>query len=125
MEIVRQCLRHGALYKLKATGSYDCFIFVLAMLWLLRFATVLPSSVALGTLVSPSNYTVPGAFPTSVFSKYYNEPTATASQVQPVVSDPVTVCTFIYTAHRWVLILVTEARDLPVQFDRPRYHPSA
>lgn len=39
----------------------------------------------------PSAFTVPGAFPTSVFTKYYNAPTGTSEQVQPVVSDPVTV----------------------------------
>ncbi|KAJ7473924.1 Metallo-dependent phosphatase-like protein [Mycena galericulata] len=43
-------------------------------------------SVALG----PSNFTAPGAFPTSVFASYYNNPTQTSSQIQPVVSDPVT-----------------------------------
>ena len=39
----------------------------------------------------PSAYTVPGAFPTSLYSKYYNDPTATTAQPQPVISDPVTV----------------------------------
>ncbi|KAJ3988481.1 sphingomyelin phosphodiesterase [Lentinula detonsa] len=37
-----------------------------------------------------SIFTVPGAFPTSIYSKYYNNPTATSAQVQPVISDPVT-----------------------------------
>ena len=41
--------------------------------------------------ISPSSYTAAGAFPTSVFTKYYNDPTATSAQPQPVVSDPVTV----------------------------------
>jgi hypothetical protein len=44
-------------------------------------------------LITPSTYTVPGAFPTSAFTSYYNVPTQTASQVQPVIKDPVTVCT--------------------------------
>lgn len=39
----------------------------------------------------PSAFTAPGVFPTSAFSKYYNSPTATSAQVQPVVSDPVLV----------------------------------
>jgi hypothetical protein len=39
----------------------------------------------------PSAYTVPGAFPTSLYSSYYNNPTATSVQPQPVISDPVTV----------------------------------
>jgi hypothetical protein len=46
-------------------------------------------------LVTPSTYTVPGAFPTSVYSKYYAEPTATASQVQPIIKDPISVSTFL------------------------------
>jgi len=41
-------------------------------------------------LIQPSTYAAPGAFPTSLYSSYYNNPTATASQVQPVISDPVT-----------------------------------
>ena len=45
------------------------------------------SDVTLG----PSAFTVPGAFPTSVYSSYYNDPTQTSAQVQPVISDPVTV----------------------------------
>ncbi|KAJ6467127.1 Metallo-dependent phosphatase-like protein [Mycena vulgaris] len=43
-------------------------------------------SVALG----PPTFTAPGAFPTSIFGSYYNDPTQTSSQVQPVISDPVT-----------------------------------
>ncbi|KAF7332972.1 Sphingomyelin phosphodiesterase [Mycena venus] len=43
-------------------------------------------SIALG----PSTFTAPGAFPTSIFGSYYNDPTQTSSQVQPVISDPVT-----------------------------------
>lgn len=31
----------------------------------------------------PSTYTAQGAFPTSVYSKYFNSPTATSAQVQP------------------------------------------
>ena len=46
-----------------------------------------PSSVELG----PSTFTVPGAFPTSIYKHYYNNPTATSAQVQPVITDPVTV----------------------------------
>ncbi|KAJ7721427.1 Metallo-dependent phosphatase [Mycena maculata] len=36
-----------------------------------------------------SAFTVPGAFPTAAFPKYYNNPTQTASQVQPIIEDPV------------------------------------
>ncbi|KAG1728628.1 sphingomyelin phosphodiesterase [Suillus paluster] len=42
------------------------------------------------TTTIASAYTVPGAFPTSLYSHYYNNPTATSAQPQPVISDPVT-----------------------------------
>ncbi|KAF9245896.1 Metallo-dependent phosphatase-like protein [Melanogaster broomeanus] len=45
----------------------------------------------------PSAYTVPGAFPTSLYSEYYNDPTATSAQPQPVISDPVTHEVFPYS----------------------------
>ncbi|KIJ65063.1 hypothetical protein HYDPIDRAFT_27793 [Hydnomerulius pinastri MD-312] len=45
----------------------------------------------------PSAYTVPGAFPTSLYSQYYNNPTATSAQPQPVISDPVTHEVFPYS----------------------------
>ena len=51
------------------------------------FAT---SSGGIGT----STFTAPGAFPSSLYSSYYNSPTATSAQVQPVISDPVTVSAF-------------------------------
>ncbi|KAI0715131.1 hypothetical protein C8Q76DRAFT_795917 [Earliella scabrosa] len=38
----------------------------------------------------PSVFTAPGAFPTSLYRHYYNSPTATSVQPQPVISDPVT-----------------------------------
>ena len=47
----------------------------------------LSANVTLG----PSAFTAPGAFPTSVYSSYYNDPTQTSAQVQPVISDPVDV----------------------------------
>lgn len=56
--------------------------------------------------VQPSTFTAPGAFPTSLFSSYYNNPTATASQVQPVVSDPVTNTIYPET--------LTDPLDLPL-----------
>jgi hypothetical protein len=39
----------------------------------------------------PSSYAPPGAFPTSLYNSYYNNPTATSAQPQPVISDPVLV----------------------------------
>lgn len=49
------------------------------------------TAAAQSTDIQPSAYTVPGAFPTSLYSSYYNAPTATSAQPQPVISDPVTV----------------------------------
>ncbi|KIJ57765.1 hypothetical protein HYDPIDRAFT_34809, partial [Hydnomerulius pinastri MD-312] len=37
-----------------------------------------------------SEYTAPGTFPTSVYGAYWNDPTATSAQPQPVITDPVT-----------------------------------
>jgi len=39
----------------------------------------------------PSSYAPSGAFPTQLYSSYYNDPTATTAQPQPVISDPVLV----------------------------------
>ncbi|KAH7929501.1 sphingomyelin phosphodiesterase [Leucogyrophana mollusca] len=58
--------------------------FIITALALLR---VVAASDAAGF---NSAYTAPGTFPTSAFASYYNDPTATSAQVQPVVSDPVT-----------------------------------
>jgi sphingomyelin phosphodiesterase len=44
-----------------------------------------------GQLIKPSTVTVPAAFPTSLYKSYYNDPTATTAQVQPIISDPITV----------------------------------
>ena len=41
----------------------------------------------------PSSYAPPGAFPTQWYNSYYNDPTATTAQPQPVISDPVLVST--------------------------------
>lgn len=48
-------------------------------------------AMALAASITPSNFTASGTFPTSIFTKYYNNPTVTSVQVQPVVSDPVMV----------------------------------
>ena len=37
----------------------------------------------------PSAVTAPGAFPTSLYKHYFNSPTATSAQPQPVISDPI------------------------------------
>ncbi len=67
--------------------------------------------------LGPSVFTAPGAFPTSVYKHYYNSPTATSAQPQPVISDPVSVGTisvstfFRACAH---LFLALSAQDLSV-----------
>ncbi|KAF9469756.1 sphingomyelin phosphodiesterase [Collybia nuda] len=66
-------------------------------LWLTSTLAILQVSLALAASLAPLNFTVPGAFPTSVFSKYYNQPTATSAQVQPVISDPVTHETYPFS----------------------------
>ncbi|EIN13842.1 Metallo-dependent phosphatase [Punctularia strigosozonata HHB-11173 SS5] len=47
-----------------------------------------------GSFVKPSTFTAPGAFPTTAYHKYYNNPTQTSAQVQPVVTDPVSHVTY-------------------------------
>ncbi|KLO07261.1 sphingomyelin phosphodiesterase [Schizopora paradoxa] len=37
----------------------------------------------------PSAFAAPGNFPTSLFASYYNDPTQTTAQVQPIITDPV------------------------------------
>ena len=65
-------------------------------------ATVGAQSLSLG----PSAFTAPGVFPTSLYSKYYNNPTQTASQVQPIISDPVTVCNTNDTSYEGIRMLM-------------------
>ncbi|KAH7904866.1 Metallo-dependent phosphatase-like protein [Hygrophoropsis aurantiaca] len=65
-------------------------------------------------VISPSNYTAPGAFPTSVYAQYYNSPTATSAQVQPVISDPVT--------HEMFPLWLTDPNNIP-QNDTTDPHP--
>ena len=64
-------------------------------MWLFKFlawasaATQVPASTPL--TYGPPSFAPPGPFPTSLYKSYYNNPTATASQPQPVISDPVLV----------------------------------
>lgn len=44
-----------------------------------------------GLELGPSLYTAPGPFPTFLWKHYYNNPTATSAQPQPVITNPVTV----------------------------------
>ncbi|KAI6108786.1 sphingomyelin phosphodiesterase [Pisolithus croceorrhizus] len=51
------------------------------------------AGVAVGEDVR-SAYTAPGTFPTSVYESYWNDPTVTSAQPQPVISDPATHSVF-------------------------------
>ncbi|WVQ68661.1 uncharacterized protein L199_006870 [Kwoniella botswanensis] len=50
--------------------------------------------VAQQVTLGPEAYTAAGEFPTSLFSSYWNEPTQTVSQVQPVITDSILNKTF-------------------------------
>ncbi|KZT44307.1 hypothetical protein SISSUDRAFT_905 [Sistotremastrum suecicum HHB10207 ss-3] len=52
-------------------------------------ASALQVSAQSSLSFGPSAFTAPGVFPTTAFSSYFNNPTATTAQPQPVVSDPV------------------------------------
>ncbi|KAI0727851.1 sphingomyelin phosphodiesterase [Fomitopsis betulina] len=55
--------------------------------------SVLPVLVAAQSTAAsppPLAYAVPGVFPTSVYGAYYNDPTATTAEPQPIITDPVT-----------------------------------
>ncbi|KAH7104878.1 sphingomyelin phosphodiesterase [Auriculariales sp. MPI-PUGE-AT-0066] len=56
----------------------------------LRLAAASPSAVGVSSLTwGPSTFTAAGTFPTDAYEHYYNDPTQTTAQVQPVITDPV------------------------------------
>ncbi|KAI9511896.1 Metallo-dependent phosphatase-like protein [Russula earlei] len=61
--------------------------------------------VTLSLSYGPSSYAPPGAFPTSLYDSYYNDPTATSAQPQPVISDPV--------LHKVFVPELTDPRTIP------------
>lgn len=86
---------------------------------------VVQIKVGLSQSISPSTFTAPGAFPTSVYEKYFNSPTATSAQVQPVISDPVTVashslpwCTYFNDFTQFL------AQSFPIVTHGPRPDPT-
>ncbi|KJA28633.1 hypothetical protein HYPSUDRAFT_34088 [Hypholoma sublateritium FD-334 SS-4] len=82
---------------------------------LFSLATVVRvGSVVATQLIRPSTFTAPGPFPTSVFSKYYNSPTATSAQPEPVISDPV--------LHRVYPLALTDPNTIPIN-DTADPHP--
>ncbi|KAN0131836.1 Metallo-dependent phosphatase-like protein [Lactarius tabidus] len=58
---------------------------------LLAFAAAATQAQAATLTYGPASFAAPGSFPTSLYQSYYNNPTATAAQPQPVISDPVLV----------------------------------
>ena len=50
--------------------------------------------------LGPTVFTAPGVFPTSLYKHYYNNPTATSAQPQPIITDPVTVCSSRFLRYR-------------------------
>lgn len=69
----------------------ELFAASLALLSATGGVAAAPDAENTGELIHPSTFTAAGAFPTSVYESYHGSPTATSAQVQPVVSDPVTV----------------------------------
>ncbi|KAI0937249.1 hypothetical protein AcV5_005199 [Taiwanofungus camphoratus] len=64
--------------------------------------------------LGPSAYTAPGTFPTSVYEAYYNDPTATTAEPQPVITDPITHEIYPYS--------LTNPETIP-QLDTDEPHP--
>ncbi|THH31903.1 hypothetical protein EUX98_g2280 [Antrodiella citrinella] len=62
----------------------------------------------------PLAFTAPGAFPTSIYKEYFNDPTATSAQVQPVITDPV--------LHKTYPHALTDPANIP-QNDTEDPHP--
>lgn len=66
----------------------------LSLLSIVCFADIVLASgrhSAASIELGPSTFTAPGSFPTSLFERYYNNPTATSEQPQPVITDPISV----------------------------------
>lgn len=55
------------------------------------FTTTVIATPSSSNEFGPSTFVAKGEFPTSVYQHYYNSPTATSAQVQPIISDPVSV----------------------------------
>ncbi|KAI0308376.1 Metallo-dependent phosphatase-like protein [Multifurca ochricompacta] len=77
-------------------------------------AIVLQARSAFSLSFGPSSFTAPGAFPTSLYKSYHNNPTATSAQPQPVISDPV--------LHKVYPFGLTDPKNIP-QNDPQDPHP--
>ncbi|KAH7102564.1 sphingomyelin phosphodiesterase [Auriculariales sp. MPI-PUGE-AT-0066] len=84
------------------------------------FASLYASPTGVSSLTrGPTNFTAAGAFPTDAFKHYYNEPTQTTQQVQPVITDPIS--SKIYPLE------LTDPRAVPTNnaVDRHLFPPAA
>ncbi|KAI0673559.1 sphingomyelin phosphodiesterase [Trametes maxima] len=68
---------------------YSCRVLSVAAASAVVFAVPGLAEPVTANGLGPSVFTAPGTVPTSVYKHYYNSPTATSAQPQPVVSDPV------------------------------------
>lgn len=98
---------------------------VCKMLGAFSVSVLLPALVAAQSSAAspPLAYVVPGVFPTSVYSAYYNDPTATTAEPQPIITDPVTVSISLLVSSRSSCSRVTSARSLSVLAHEPRDDP--
>ncbi|KAI0319038.1 Metallo-dependent phosphatase [Amylostereum chailletii] len=72
------------------------------------------ASTATSQALGPATLAAPGVFPTSLYKSYFNDPTATVEQPQPVISDPVT--------HKTYPFALTNPKAIP-QNDTADPHP--
>lgn len=96
---------HSDMWSLTTTAG------LLAIECAMAGATSQPTS---GAVLGPSTYAAPGSFPTSLYQSYYNVPTASSAEPQPVISDPVTHETYPF----WL----TNPDTIP-QSDTWEFHP--
>jgi hypothetical protein len=95
-----------------------------AVLVTLRAARTSGLAASSSPLPPPSSYAPPGAFPTSLFESYYNDPTATTAQPQPVVSDPVLVRIHLTICEAFrSLILIFQHKIFPPELTDPNDIP--
>ncbi|KAI0330007.1 sphingomyelin phosphodiesterase [Cubamyces sp. BRFM 1775] len=81
---------------------------------LLPQASVASTCGALG----PPVFTVSGAFPTSIYTQYYNDPTATSAQPQPVITDPITRKVYPYDLSNPDTVPLSNTHDPQVIFPK-------
>lgn len=96
----------------------------MTVLWaLLSFLSSQVFSTQSGDAIQPSTYTAPGAFPTSVYSKYFNSPTQTSAQVQP--GDQFPIVRTLYTLLTFSFLFQVISDPVTVSFHRSRWMHSS